>query len=167
MDKDDNILFATLADSIGRKAGTVLPLEIYNQNLTADTIRYDGYEVFATRVSSSYHDWECISFTAPENYYGSQGKRLDSLLVGSIIISFIIAVTGALWISMRVFAPINMLLELVQQETTIMHKRKKYDELEVIISNILDNYEQNNKMKQQLLDKQIMLGKAQNIALQA
>jgi len=167
LDKDNNILFATTPATVGKKANDVMPLELYDENSGADTIRYNGYDVFVTCVVSGYRDWKCISFTAPENYYGSQGRRLESLLIGSIIISFIIAVTGALWISMRVFTPINMLLELVQQEKRFPGKRNKSGELEIIISNILDNYEQNNKMKQQLLDKQIMLGKAQNIALQA
>lgn len=168
---DDNniILYGTPQDTIGKKTDHVTLLKQHELEPHENVLKFADRDLFVTEVESVYKKWSLVSFAVSEQYYDMEKEYLKILLIVSVVLSLIIAGLGAWWISSRMFKPINTLLELIWEKRTSENKPRKRQsaELEIIIGEILNNYEQNNQMKQQLISKQIMLNQAQNIALQA
>lgn len=169
LDENDVVLYGTQSDNIGKNAKDVDILFQYMNTPKNKVMNFRGEKLLVTSVNSEYKRWKMISFTSPEHYYDAGIDYLKKELILSVVIGILIAVLAAAKASSRMFEPINLLLELLENKKSVgIQKGKKQSaELEIIIKEILNNYEEKNKMEHQLLTKQIMLNKAESIALQA
>ena len=169
LDENNNVLYGTQSDSIGKNAKKVKILLKHINEPQNKVLYFEGKKLVVTNVTLGYKQWKMISFASPEHYYDAEINYLKHALLLSVIISLSVAILAALKASSRMFEPINLLLKLLENKKApgIQKNKKQSAELEIIIREILNNYEEKNKMEQQLLTKQIMLNKAESIAMQA
>lgn len=164
INKDNIILYSTNYSFVGEKVDDVQSLR--------DTGGFNGKELFSTIVESEYNNWNYVSLVVPREYNGNKSAHLQQVLILSLLLSMIIALAGSLWIATRVFQPIGILMDIVQDKTEekinlLTPVSGASNELQHIIECILDIYKKQYEMGQELSKRKMLLEKAQIIALQS
>ena len=123
-------------------------------------------------VESKYNDWTYISYIKPDKYYSERNEKLYLTLFISLSLSIIAGLIAAFWITYRAYKPIAILADVVKSvsndavDTEYLINRKS-DELLEIITAVFDNYKKRIEIQGELVERRIMMERAQLIALQA
>jgi two-component system, sensor histidine kinase YesM len=122
-------------------------------------------------VESEYKPWKFVSMH-PLRYYEVKTKQIRGFMTGSMTISILVAVIACFVISFKVFQPVKAIMSVIENPEEWLDgeqekKSNNTDELKYIANNIIKTIDSNKKMEEQLINRLMLLKKAQAAALQS
>ncbi|MCK9478561.1 MAG: histidine kinase [Firmicutes bacterium] len=133
--------------------------------------QFEGRKQVVSIIKSQYCKWQFISVVPIEKFEEKVAvlkEFIFFLLLLSVFIAFVLSVI----ISVRVFKPIKNLTDIINhpqnwEDNYKIHEAVNGNEFRYIASNIIENFNLNASMTEELARYMALLNKAQSIALQA
>ncbi|MDD3948714.1 MAG: histidine kinase [Anaerolineaceae bacterium] len=170
LDRQNQIVISNAKQDLGRSIDDYLanPSAVGNiieQSTGALHTEVAGQKVRLSWMSSVNGDWKYLQLV-PYSTFAANSSNLRRFLILSIIIGLMISIIVSFAISIRVFKPISVILALLENPRTA-GKLDDYDgEVRSILMHILEAYQKNVTLEQEMLQRMSMLKSARVRALQ-
>ena len=131
-----------------------------------EIINFDGQEYILSSISSESSDWAYCSILPKSDYYIKQ-LQLKSLMIWSMSILLPLAIIAAYMLSVRVFRPIDEVIDMLENPLDIPGHDDLSSELKLIAGNIMRSHTEHQQSEREIKRRVNMLNAARVKALQA
>lgn len=130
------------------------------------TINYENQEYILSTTISEVSDWVYCSLLPKSDYYSKQ-LQLKRLMISAMGILLPLAILAAYLLSVRVFRPIDEVIDMLENPVDIPGYEDLDNELKLIAGNIMRSYNEHQQNAIEIKKRVNMLNAARVKALQA
>lgn len=158
IDEENNVLFDT-SDSL---IGTQFPLESDTYSFTCSI---DGQltRVFWTDIQ--LFNWKCVQ-VIPLVEYQRSTLRLRHLTYIIILLAIVISTLVSYGVTLKLFRPVETILNVVENPSDYQNVNTRDEELQFILLQILELFQKNITLENQMLERVVSLRRLRANALQ-
>lgn len=160
------VIFSTEHDWISQNIRNIITTDnIFSEQLHSN-IDYNDEAYILTRIQSDINEWIYCSILPKSDFFYKQ-RRLRELMLVALTILLPLAIFVAFLLSIRVFRPIDEVIEMLENPTEIPGYEDLDSELKLIASNIMRSYDEHQQNETEIKKRINMLNNARVRALQA
>lgn len=158
IDEDNQVLF----DTSGSLIGTQFPMESNNSSFTCSI---DGQLIRVFWTNTALFNWKCVQMIPLAEYQYST-LRLRHLTFIIILSTIVIAAIVSYGVTTKLFHPVEAILNVVENPSDYQNVNTRDEELQFILLQILELFQKNITLENQMLERVVSLRRLRANALQ-
>ena len=160
VDKDDQVLL----DTAGQMNDQYVELP-QDSDISAVTDEINGQQMRISWMPMDRFGWKCVQMVPMEEFEYSS-NQLQKLVMIILLLGVIIAVVLSYGTTCRLYRPVEAILQLLENPSEQVRMGDEDGEIQYMLVSILELFQKNMTLEQEMLDRVVALRRARAKALQ-